>query len=79
MYEVELVRAQIEHKEPMVVAFLNLRYAKLRKLQLYCNFLTKVCDNNKFEEWDMDTDSLYVALVEKKLEDCIKPEMKADW
>ena len=27
----------------------------------------------------MDTDSLYLALAEKELEDCITPEMKADW
>ena len=27
----------------------------------------------------MDTDSLYLALAEKELEDCIKPEMKAEW
>ena len=26
----------------------------------------------------MDTDSLYLALAEKKLEDCIRPEMRAD-
>ena len=27
----------------------------------------------------MDTDSLYLALAEKELEDCIKLEMKAEW
>ena len=27
----------------------------------------------------MDTDSLYLALAEKELEDCIRPEMKAEW
>ena len=27
----------------------------------------------------MDTDSLYLALAEKELEDCIRPEMRADW
>ena len=27
----------------------------------------------------MDTDSLYLALAEKKLEDCIRPEMSAEW
>ena len=26
-----------------------------------------------------DTDSLYLALAEKELEDCIRPEMKAEW
>ena len=27
----------------------------------------------------MDTDSLYLALAEKELEDCIRPEMRAQW
>ena len=27
----------------------------------------------------MDTDSLFLALAEKELEDCIRTEMRADW
>ena len=27
----------------------------------------------------MDTDSLYIALAEKELKDCIRPEMGAEW
>ena len=27
----------------------------------------------------MDTDSLYLVLAEKELEDCIRPEMRAEW
>ena len=27
----------------------------------------------------MDTDSLYLALAEKELEDCIIPDMRAQW
>ena len=27
----------------------------------------------------MDTDSLYLALAEKELEDCIRPEMRTEW
>ena len=27
----------------------------------------------------MDTDSLYAATAEKELEDCIRPEMEAQW
>ena len=48
-------------------------------LELYNNFFTKFCDVDKFEELEMDTDLLYFALAEKKLEDCIKPEMRAEW
>ena len=78
-YEVELANAQIEHKEPIIVGFFFLQYAKLRMLELYGNFFTRFCDVKKFEELEMDTDSLYLALAEKELEDCIRPEMRAEW
>ena len=79
LFEVELVKAQIEHKQPIIVGFFILHYAKLRMLELYYNFFTRFCDVNKFEELEMDTDSLYLALAEKKLEDCLTPEMSAEW
>ena len=48
-------------------------------LELYYNFFTRFCDVSKFKELEMDTDSLYLALAEKELEDCIIPEMRAEW
>ena len=48
-------------------------------LELYYNFFDKFCDVNKFEELEMDTDSLYLALAEEILYDCIRPEKKEAW
>ena len=79
LYEVELAKAQIEHKEPIIVGFFSLQYAKLRMLGLYYNLFTRFCDVNKFEVLEMDRDSLYLALAEKELEDCLRPEMRAEW
>ena len=79
LYEVELAKSQIEHKEPIIVGFFILQYAKLRMLELYYNFFTRFCDVNKLEELEMDTDSLYLALSEKELEDFIRPEMRTEW
>ena len=79
MYEVQLAKAQIEHKEPIIVGFFILQYAKHRMLELYYNFSTKFCDVHMFEELEKDTNSLYLALAEKKLEDCIRPEMRTEW
>ena len=79
LYEVEFGKAQIEHKEPIIFGFFILQYANLRKLELYYNFFTKFCDVTNFEELELDTDSLHLALAEKKLEDCIVPEMSAEW
>ena len=79
LYEVELEKAEVERKEPVVVGFFILQYAKLRLLELYYNFLDKFCDINKFGELEMDTDSFYLALTEQELTDCIRREMKAQW
>ena len=42
LYEVELAKAQIEHREPIIVGFFILQYAKLRMLELYYNFFTQI-------------------------------------
>ena len=79
LYKVALAKAQIEHKEPIIVGFFLLQYAKLRTLELYYNIFTRFCDVNKFEELEMDTASLYLALAEKELEVSIRPELRANW
>ena len=45
-------------------------------MELYYNFFERLRDVNKFEELEMDTDSLYLALSEKELYDCIQDESK---
>ena len=79
LYEVELVKSEIEHREPIIVVFFILQYAKLRMLELYYNFFKKFCDTDKYEELEMDTDSHYLALSEGYLEDVILPEKRAEW
>ena len=76
LYEIESVKAKVEHKEPIVVGFFILQYAKLRMLEFYYNFFNKYCNENKFEELEMETDALYLALSAENLYDCIKPEKK---
>ena len=51
----------------------------MRTLEIYYNFFTSLCDVNKFEELEMETDSLSLALAEKELEDCIRTEMRMEW
>ena len=50
LYEIELLKSTIEHKESIIVGFFILQYAKLRRLELYYNFIDKFCDLNTFEE-----------------------------
>ena len=79
LYEVKLVKPEFEHSEPIIVGLFILHYAKLRMLEPYYNFFKKFCDIDKCEEIEMDTDSLYLALSEQRLEDVILPEKRAEW
>ena len=67
LFEVKLAKAEIEHRETIIVGFFILQYAKLRMLELYYNFFDRFCDVNNFEELEMETDSLYLALSEKRV------------
>ena len=78
LYEVELVNSEIEHREPILVGFFILQYAKMRMLELYYNFFEKLSDTEKYEEIEKDTDSLYLALSEENLEDVINPVKRAE-
>ena len=78
-YEVELVQPEIEHREPIIVGFFILQYAKLRKLELYYNFFKKFCDTDKYKELEIDTDSLYLALSDENLKDVFLPKKRAEW
>ena len=78
LYEVESAKAEIEHREPIIVGFFILQYAKPRMLKFYYNFFERFCDVNKFGELEMDTDFLYLALSEKEMYDCIREESKTE-
>ena len=66
------LRLNTKNQSLSVSSFLNTQNCE-------CWSCTKVCDVIKFEELEKDTDSLYLALAEKELEDCVKPEMRAQW
>ena len=70
LYELELVKPIIEHREPIIGGFFILQYANLRMLELYYSFFDKFCDVNNFEELNMDTESLCLSLAEENLEEC---------
>ena len=78
LYEVELVKSEIEHREPFVVGFFILHYAKQRMLELYYNLFKNFCDTDKYEEIEMDTDFFYIALSDESLEGVILPKKRAE-
>ena len=56
-----------------------LQYDKLRILELCYIFFDQFCDVNSFEELEMDTDSLNLALEEAALDECILPSERSEW
>ena len=72
----ELLKSTIEHREPIIIGFFKLHYPKLRMLELYYDLFDEFCDVNEFEQLEMDTDWLYLAIAEENLYDCIQPEKK---
>ena len=79
LYEVELLKSIIEHREPIVVGFFILQYPKLRILELYYNFFDKFSDIIKIEEMDLDTDALYLPIAEENLYDCMQLTKRDIW
>ena len=78
-YEVELGKSKVEHKEPIIVGFFILQYAKLVMLELVYNFFVPFCGPDKYGFIEMDTDSLYLSINGSDLENIIKPEKKSKW
>ena len=79
MREVEAVKHQVEQKEPTIVDFFILQNAKLWMLELPYKLFDKFCDFNSFEDIEMETASLYLALSQPSLAACINPKNKEAW
>ena len=79
LYEVELGKSKVEHKEPIIAGFFILQYAKIVMLELVSNFFIPFCDPDEYEFVEMDMDNLYLSINGSDLENIIKPEMKSKW
>ena len=61
LYEVEVVKPEIEYRDTIIVGFFILQYSKLRMLELYYKFFKKFCDTDKYEELEMDAEYLKIG------------------
>ena len=77
LYELELAKARLSTENPSLLGFSSYNTLNLECWSFTTTFL-RFCDVNKFEELEMDTDSLYLALSEKELYDCIREESKVE-
>ena len=78
-YELESRKPRITIRRPFQIGIAVYQLAKLRMLQFYYDFLDRYLDRKDFELIQMDTDSNYLAISGKTLEEIVKPEMKVEF
>ena len=78
-YELESRKPRVTIRRPFQIGIAVYQLAKLRMLEFYYDFLDRYFDRKDFELIQMDTDSNYLAISGKKLEDIVRPEMKAEF
>ena len=76
LYECDMTKKVIRFNLPLQIGFFVYQYVKLRILEFYYDFLLKFIDPSDFQMCEMDTDSAYLAISGKNLDDVIKPDMK---
>ena len=74
LYEVGLAKSEVENKEPIILLVFILQYAKLRMMELYYNYCIKFRGTDKNKEMKLYGDSLYLAVTEGRLYDCLGSE-----
>jgi hypothetical protein len=78
-YEVELSKKTIKLDLPLQIGFFVYQYAKKRMLEFYYDFLDVFLDRRHFQLCSMDTDSYYMALAARTLDEIVKPEKKREF
>ena len=78
-YELESRKPRITIRRPFQVGIAVYQQAKLRMLEFYYDFLDRYLDRKDFELIQMDTDSNYLAISGKSLEDIVKPDMREEF
>ena len=75
LYEVETYKSRVSVDTPIQIGFFILQYAKLRMLEFYYDCLN-IYLKKSFELTQTDTDSIYMAINQSDLDQCISDEFK---
>ena len=78
-YELESRKTRITIRRPFQIGIAVYQLAKLRMLEFCYDFLDKFIDRRDFELIQMDTDSNYMVISGERLEDVVRPELKAEF
>ena len=77
--EVESAQKTIRWDLPNQIGLFVYQYAKLRMLQFHYECLDKYVSREDYQLCEMDTDSLYMALSGKSMEDVVRPNLKKEF
>ena len=78
IYEVVKGKRRIIQDTPIQVAIGVYSMAKLRLLEFW-KFLKDHLDENMYCLMETDTDSLYIAISKNSLDECVRPDRRAEW
>ena len=78
-YEVEPSKKTIKLDLPLHIGFFVYQYAKMKILQFYFDCLDVFVDRRDLQLCQGDTNSLYLALSARTLDEVIKPEKKREF
>ena len=78
-FEVTAGKHKIIMDTPIQIGCAVYQLAKLRMLEFYYDCLDKYIDRSDFQYVEMDTDSAYLGLSAKSLNEVIKPEMREEY
>ena len=78
-FEIKERKRQVNIDRPYQCGIAVYQLAKLRMLEFYYDFLNKYIDRRDFELIQMDTDSMYMALSSKNLDDIVKPKLLKEY
>lgn len=77
-YEVEKHKRKVFLDLPSQIGVSVYSYAKLQMIEFW-EFLNAHLRQESYQLMEMDTDSIYLAVTSKSIDDCVKPEMRESW
>ena len=78
IHEVVKAKKKVVIDTPIQVSSAVYSYAKLSLINFW-EFINKYLIYDYYQLMETDTDSLYIALARETLDECVKPELKAEW
>ena len=78
-YELESSKSCITIIRPFQIGFAVYQLAKQRMLKCHYDFLDRYYDHRDCELIQMDTEGTYIAISADRLEDIVRPELRAEF